>query len=319
MAEIRPQPSIPPMGSGSESPDLGKHLLGPHVVGQRVVVRRVLPGEVGPSGGPAMTDLLGICVAWSESACVIQPESGPEVSIPLSVIVSGKRVPPRTSVRHRVASREAEPHVVSLWPHLEVERVGAWSLRFDPAPVGRPRRRANSCLAMGDPEVAFDEAAERIGSFYTARGRQPLAQVEAGSDVERLFLDADWSPLGDGDADFLLGSLARVRRLLRTPGSSELTVTGANARAALPEIASGEATLDGEWLGLHDLRVEPAHRRRGLARDVLATLLEWGAEQGATTAWLHVETDNVPALALYESLGFARHHTCRYLTPAACR
>ncbi len=48
---------------------------------------------------------------------------------------------------------------------------------------------------------------------------------------------------------------------------------------------------------------------------MIAALLEWGAERGATTAWLHVEVDNEPGLALYEGLGFATHHTCRYLTP----
>jgi hypothetical protein len=31
--------------------------------------------------------------------------------------------------------------------------------------------------------------------------------------------------------------------------------------------------------------------------------------------WLHVETGNAPALALYESLGLQVHHRCRYLSP----
>ncbi|HEU5456401.1 MAG TPA: hypothetical protein VFU85_12020, partial [Nocardioides sp.] len=82
------------------SPDA--HRLGPHVVGQRVVVRRLLRGETGPSGGPAMTDLLGVCTAWGEGRCVIRPESGEPVEIALADIVSGKPVPPRPSVRHRV-------------------------------------------------------------------------------------------------------------------------------------------------------------------------------------------------------------------------
>ena len=51
-------------------------------------------------------------------------------------------------------------------------------------------------------------------------------------------------------------------------------------------------------------------------RALIAVLLEWGAEQGATTAWLHVETRNAPAQALYESLGFRTHHTMTYLRPA---
>ena len=71
------------------------HRLGPHVVGQRVVVRRVVPGETGPSGGPAMTDVLGVCLRWSDGECVVQPETGPAVTIPLRLIVSGKPVPPR--------------------------------------------------------------------------------------------------------------------------------------------------------------------------------------------------------------------------------
>ena len=72
--------------------------------------------------------------------------------------------------------------------------------------------------------------------------------------------------------------------------------------------------MDGDWIGVHDIEVDLAHRRQGLATAVLAELLEWGAEQGATTVWLHVETDNVPALAWYDDLGLAPHHTCRYLT-----
>jgi hypothetical protein len=30
-----------------------------------------LPGETGPSGGPAMTDVLGICTAWGDGVCVV--------------------------------------------------------------------------------------------------------------------------------------------------------------------------------------------------------------------------------------------------------
>ena len=65
----------------------------------------------------------------------------------------------------------------------------------------------------------------------------------------------------------------------------------------------GDAALDGSWLGVHGMVTDPSYRRQGLARRVLAALAEWGAEQGATTLWLHVETDNVPAIALYEGLG----------------
>ncbi|UUZ60184.1 GNAT family N-acetyltransferase [Nocardioides sp. B-3] len=80
-----------------------------------------------------------------------------------------------------------------------------------------------------------------------------------------------------------------------------------------PVIARGEASVDGDWLGLTHLVVDPAHRRQGLATRVLAELLDWGATRGATTARLHVETDNRAGMATYEPLGFVTHHTNRYL------
>jgi ribosomal protein S18 acetylase RimI-like enzyme len=49
----------------------------------------------------------------------------------------------------------------------------------------------------------------------------------------------------------------------------------------------------------------------------MAALLDWGAERGARTLWLHVETDNEPAITLYESMGLDVHHACRYLSPGS--
>src|SRR3954470_18761179 len=78
--------------------------LGPHCVGQRVVVRRVLPGETGPSGGPAMTDLLGVMESWTDGSTVVRAEDGTTTEIALRDIVSGKPVPPRASARMRVSA-----------------------------------------------------------------------------------------------------------------------------------------------------------------------------------------------------------------------
>ncbi len=80
-------------------------------------------------------------------------------------------------------------------------------------------------------------------------------------------------------------------------------------------VASGRCVLDGDWVGVLGLSVDPAHRRHGLARSVLAGLLEAAAERGATTAWLQVVADNAPARTLYDALGWAPHHAYRYLAP----
>jgi ribosomal protein S18 acetylase RimI-like enzyme len=289
--------------------------LGPHVVGQRVVVRRVLPGETGPSGGPAMTDVLGICESWADGVAVIRREDGSAVAIRTGDIVSGKPVPPRPSVRHRVSAREAESHAAPHWPGVVREALGEWELRTEPEPKGRLRKRANSCLAMGDPAVTLPEAELAVRDFYAARDRPAMVQVEVGSEVDAWFDAAGWVVVPGGDSLFLLGSLSRARRTLTGGGGATLSSDGVRAHAELRGQSFAKASVDGDWLGIHDLFVEPEVRRRGHARSVIATLLEWGAEQGASTVWLHVETDNVPAIALYESMGLSVHHACRYLAP----
>jgi len=313
------------MRSGSDSPHMGAHLLGPHVVGQRVVVRRLLD-EQGPTGGPAFTDVLGVCTAWGDGVCVVAPATGEPITIPIALIVSGKPVPPRPSVRQRVSAREAEGHALALWPRLVRRDLGSWVLRSSDVPF----KRANSCLALGDPGMTLDHAEFAVRAFYEGRGRQPLVQVEADSPAEAHFAAAGWTLVQHGEAAFQLAALAAVRRRLRAapvprdvrspevPRDVRLGVEGHFAHVQVLDqgnvVASGRAGLDGDWIGIHAFGVDEAHRRQGLGTLVFAELLEWGAEQGASTVWLHVETDNEPALALYGSLGFATHHVCRYLS-----
>lgn len=323
---VEAQPSIPvvpdarrPQENGHEP---GQHLLGPHVVGQRVVVRRLLRGETGPTGGPAFTDLLGTCLSWGDGACVVQPESGAAVTIAIADIVSGKPVPPRPAARLRVSARDAESRTGGLWPTVVRVPLGEWELRSERAPVGRLLKRANSVLAMGDPGRPFPDALAAVEEFYAGRGRDPLAQVEVGSAVEDALATAGWQPLGYGESEFLLASVARLRRTVPQPSPAvavTLGVDGARAVASVDAgcdpVAEAQATVDGDWVGLHGVTVDPAHRRRGLATAVVGELLEWAAEQGAMTAWLHVETDNPGGRAFWEALGFAAHHTCRYYAP----
>ena len=70
-------------------------------VGRRVVVRRRLPGERGPSGGPALTDVIGVLEAWEEDYVVVRRKDDTTVRIALAEIVAGKTVPPPPPRRHR--------------------------------------------------------------------------------------------------------------------------------------------------------------------------------------------------------------------------
>jgi ribosomal protein S18 acetylase RimI-like enzyme len=44
----------------------------------------------------------------------------------------------------------------------------------------------------------------------------------------------------------------------------------------------------------------------------MSSLVEWGRQQGAKTAYLQVMASNQAAINLYESLGFREHHRYWY-------
>ncbi|QIG44249.1 GNAT family N-acetyltransferase [Nocardioides anomalus] len=300
------------------SSDAGAHTLGPHVVGQRVVVRRILRGETGPSGGPALTDVLGTCTAWGDGICVVARDSSDgsptdTVTIALADIVSGKPVPPRPSPRLRVDPVTAQHRGMTLFPGLETSPLGAWTLRRSTTYAAR---RANSVLAMTDPGLSDAEAYAGVVDFYTAHGARPIAAVLRDTAPEALFLSHGWvSESGDADTVFELASVAGVARALRgvDAGGVELDEDGDLVTARLDTRASGVAAVDGDWVGFRSIAVDAGHRRQGLGLAVMAALVERSAERGAATAYLQVLGDNDPALGLYERLGFVEHHRYRYL------
>lgn len=299
------------------NPSRPQHGLGPHVVGQRVVVRRLLRGRTGPSGGPAFTDVLGICLSWDERTCVVQPEAGPPVTLALADIVSGKPVPPRAPTRHRVPAAEAQRHGFALFPAMHTEPLGDWTLRHTPAATAR---RANSVLAFGPAGV--EDAHDRVVDFYERRGARPVAAVLPDSPEDEAFRARGWvAESGDADTLFQLAGVSRVLRGLRGTPPAEVAYDerGGLVTVRIDERAIGVAAYAEDWVGVRSIEVDPAHRRRGLTQAVLAALLEWGAERGATTAYLQVLGDNAAAIALYERLGFRTHHAYRYLAAPPAR
>ena len=69
-----------------------------------------------------------------------------------------------------------------------------------------------------------------------------------------------------------------------------------------------------EWAGpVHDryayiqtLEVSPEHRRHGVARELLTRLEQSAKAAGAAAIWLHVDTENLPAIRLYEAHGYSQ-------------
>ncbi len=70
-------------------------------------------------------------------------------------------------------------------------------------------------------------------------------------------------------------------------------------------IACGLGVVQDGFLGLYDIVTDREHRRQGYGRRLMLSLLAWGRDHGAQTAYLQVMLNNAPALHLYTGLGFA--------------
>jgi GNAT superfamily N-acetyltransferase len=70
-------------------------------------------------------------------------------------------------------------------------------------------------------------------------------------------------------------------------------------------VAWGLGVVERGYVGLYDIVVAPELRGIGLGRRILTSLMAWGRDCGAHSAYLQVREDNEVARGLYTALGFA--------------
>jgi N-acetylglutamate synthase len=219
--------------------------------------------------------------------------------------------------------RNLEHAAALAWPGVEQRRLGGWLLRF-----GRgSTRRANSAVPLDVP-TGSDVSA--IIDWYAARAVAPLVAAP-----DRLFRIPPGVPI-DAETLVMTGDVTTPRlsavaiatrpddewlRLYRRDVPVDVLTAvldgevafAMSAGAAVGRGAVTESPDGTRWIGLSALHVVETARRRGLARELCGALLAWGAEQGATRAYVQVLADNTAATRLYESMGFSVHHRSRYV------
>lgn len=313
--------------------------IDPDARGRRVVVRHVVGGR-GPSGGPAMTDVVGRLVEVTEHEATVERRDGSLARVSLSDVVTWKVVPDRPR-RSRTASSFSADELSRItsrgWPAVVSEPLGEWELRASGGFTGR----ANSVATHGHPGLPFDDALAAVVAFYEAHDATPRAQVVVGSVHERTFLDAGWTTgassrpgaivqvadLGDAyraDPDALVTPTADeswMRQYSRAedPAVARAVLEGPRTVGFIaigqPAVAIGRVVVTGEWTGVAAVEVAPERRREGLGRRIVDTALAWATEHGADKAYLQTMRDNTAALELYAPYGFVDHHEYRYLEP----
>ncbi len=101
---------------------------------------------------------------------------------------------------------------------------------------------------------------------------------------------------------------AHFERLACTPLSVRALVARCDGRT----IACGQVALDGTLAGIYDMVTDAAFRGRGAATQIVAELLSWAWQHGATHAYLQVDAENAAALAVYRKFGFATAYVYHY-------
>lgn len=232
-----------------------------------------------------------------------------------------------------------EPLADDAWPARERERLGGWRLN---ASSGHSMR-INACWPLAAPDRDPEAALDAVEAFYAQRGLPPRFKLTDGltapDDLAQRLSARGYAPSkqtvvmlgpagGEGDPAIRLSDAPdatfeavftatagdpedgreRLEALNRIPAPAcfaRLDVDGAPA-------AIGCGAVSGQFVGVFGMRTTPDHRRKGLARRIFRALLAGAKDLGAEQAWLQVEADNAPAIALYADEGFEPAYRYQY-------
>ena len=231
----------------------------------------------------------------------------------------------------------------NAWVAEETERLGGWLLRANAGIT----RRANSVLPLGAPPPPHDDVIEKVIEFYKKRGLIPRFQMTSAS--KPIELDRDLSERGFSVGLQVETHTAAINHLVQKEPAFDVMVSndisdgwmsvynessgyeessmevrkGLMKRTSLlkgfalakidRELAGvGYGVVEDKWLGLFNIAVHPTMRGRGVALAINTALAKWGHQRGARSAYLQVESENLPALKLYTKLGFQHLYTYWY-------
>lgn len=217
----------------------------------------------------------------------------------------------------------------------------------DAGVTGRVNAIAPLTYRGADVDGAIDDAV----AWQAARGLSPCFKIAdsacAPADLEPRLAARGWrahtetlvmcvsladalTRLPEGEAELSPAYDDSIDAVVRETAASEREYAERSAiarRTPLPRrfarldrdgvtAAIGLCVITGAHAAIFLMRTAPSHRRQGLARLVLASLLDWARGAGAAEAYLQVEASNAPAIALYTAAGFRTAYAYRYWRPA---
>ncbi len=160
-------------------------------------------------------------------------------------------------------------------------------------------------LGWRETYEATDVLVHRLGALLDGREIDPRVSVEGDLTPDWLAAFASYRSITAHEGV--------VRRILAGDGDAGLGLLR-NGRGEV--VAIGRAHVHAGWTGIAALWTRPDHRRQGLATALMTELGRWSGRRGARSVYLQVARANTGAHEAYAALGFALHHSYRYLTPS---
>jgi ribosomal protein S18 acetylase RimI-like enzyme len=231
---------------------------------------------------------------------------------------------------------------LNSWPAFQTSLYDGWVIRFS----GGFSRRSNSILPLYPSQKDVREKIRYCEAMYRERGLRTVFKMTPADDPPELDsilaefgyrTEAETAvqtlPLrgarGESGPDVLLqesleedwdGALCAlnayepsrrrtVRDLTRLVHPPRIF---ASVRREGRIVGCGLGVIRQGFLGCFDIVVDSGHRRRGLGKQIMGSLLDWGIRQSAETAFLQVMANNPAALEMYAGMGFREVYRYRY-------
>ncbi|NBO07946.1 MAG: GNAT family N-acetyltransferase [Actinobacteria bacterium] len=305
-------------------------------VGERLSVR--VQSEQGHTD-----DLVGILLPTGQ----LETKAGVRTFDPAHVVAWRIVKPPRgTGVPMSQRILDIESASSELWAPTHQERTPRWHLRA----AGGYTRRANSMIPIAPPweskswsGSSLDADLAEADRFYQAHDLPTIITLPMPlyEELAAILIAREWKLVldisvmvridrnsVDESANAHLGQI----EISTTPDASWMVAHGrALGNEGHSVLTSGTPrflsyVLDGEvvgtarvgfarqWSALGAVRVNPKHRRKGIARALVERAINVAQDQGFPFMLLQVDCDNDAAITLYKSLGFTHHHRNIYLS-----
>jgi N-acetylglutamate synthase len=223
---------------------------------------------------------------------------------------------------------------LNAWPSLQAVLLDGWVLRF----ANGYTRRANSVVPLYPARRDPLEKVILCEGFYRERGLPVIFKLAGRAQATALDgLLAAHGYRAEADTSVQCADLRHLEHAVSGDvylssqanpawedafhqmsglSNQQQAVHSQLLRAIVPAACFASILVDGQvqgcglgvlqdgYLGIFDVLVRLDQRRKGYGRRIMGSLLSWGKQQGAHTAYLQVMCNNPPALNLYAGLGF---------------